>query len=468
MANLEHLEILQHSVGAWNWWRDKNPEIAPELSEARLAGLDLTGVNFSNVTLIRADLNHANLFKANLTEADVTNANLSRADLCESNLAGANFCEANLRGAKFFSSIMFRAALNGAELNGARLGDANLCEADLCSAHLTGAILNGVNLRDANLSKATFHNADLSGAALCGANLFRADFSEAKLIKANLIATDFRRTILTGVNFSSADLRDSDLSDSEMVGVNLSDANLYGAKLSGANLSRANLTEARIDGADFNKTKLGETILSGNDLSMVKGLETVLHYGPSYISTDTLYKSKGRVPEIFLRGCGLPESLIVQISSLIEAIEPIQFYSCFISYSSADQEFAERLHVDLQAKGVRCWFAPHDLPIGARIRTAIDESIRLHDKLLLVLSETSVSSQWVEQEVETALSREREQKGRTVLFPIRIDDGVMESKAGWPALLKNTRNVGDFTRWKEHDSYTKAFERLLRDLKAGA
>lgn len=67
---------------------------------------------------------------------------------------------------------------------------------------------------------------------------------------------------------------------------------------------------------------------------------------------------------------------------------------------------------------MRVWFAPHDLPIGARIRSAIDESIRLHDKLLLVLSETSVSSQWVEQEVETALAEERAQEGKTVLFPV--------------------------------------------------
>jgi hypothetical protein len=125
-----------------------------------------------------------------------------------------------------------------------------------------------------------------------------------------------------------------------------------------------------------------------------------------------------------------------------------------------------RLHADLQARGVRVWFAPHDLPIGARIRLAIDESIRLHDKLLLVLSEDSVSSQWVGQEVETALAKEREQDGRAVLFPIRIDDAVMEITAGWPALLKNTRNLGDFTHWKDHDSYQKAFERLLRDLKA--
>jgi hypothetical protein len=170
---------------------------------------------------------------------------------------------------------------------------------------------------------------------------------------------------------------------------------------------------------------------------------------------------------VFLRGCGVPEDFVTHARAL--STQTVRFYSCFISYSSDDEEFAGRLHADLQAKGVRVWFAPHDLPIGARIRSSIDESIRLHDKLLLVLSEASVSSHWVEQEVETALSREREQESRaTVLFPIRIDGAVMQSRAGWPALLKNTRNVGDFTRWKEHDSYQKAFDRLLRDLKAEA
>jgi hypothetical protein len=82
---------------------------------------------------------------------------------------------------------------------------------------------------------------------------------------------------------------------------------------------------------------------------------------------------------------------------------PIQFYSCFISYSSKDQEFADRLYADLQNKGVRCWFAPEDLKIGDRIRDRIDESIRLRDKLLLILSESSIASEWVEHEVESAL-----------------------------------------------------------------
>ena len=105
------------------------------------------------------------------------------------------------------------------------------------------------------------------------------------------------------------------------------------------------------------------------------------------------------------------------------------------------------------------------MKIGDKIRHAIDSAIRLRDKLLVILSETSVNSQWVETEVETALAEERQRK-ETVLFPIRIDDSVMESSAAWAKQLNETRHIGDFTGWKNHDSYQKALERLLRDLKA--
>jgi hypothetical protein len=139
--------------------------------------------------------------------------------------------------------------------------------------------------------------------------------------------------------------------------------------------------------------------------------------------------------------------------------------SCFISYSSKDQTFAERLCKDLQGAGVCCWFALGNMKIGAKIRPALDESIRGQDKLLLILSKHSIASQWVEQEVETALARERKE-GRIILLPIRVDNAVMEIESGWPALIRNTRYIGDFCHWENDNAYQKAFERLLRDLKA--
>ena len=71
-----------------------------------------------------------------------------------------------------------------------------------------------------------------------------------------------------------------------------------------------------------------------------------------------------------------------------------------------DQKFAKRLHVDLQAKGVRCCFAPHDIKGGRKIHEQIDDAIRPHDRLMLILSEHSRSSEWVKTEIVKARKRE--------------------------------------------------------------
>jgi hypothetical protein len=123
------------------------------------------------------------------------------------------------------------------------------------------------------------------------------------------------------------------------------------------------------------------------------------------------------------------------------------------------------LRADLQDKGVRTWFALEDLKIGDEFRPRIDESIQVYDRLLLILSEHSVKSRWVQKEVETAFEKE-EKENRIVLFPVRIDEAVMHSTVGWAADIRRQRHIGDFRRWKNHHAYQKAFSRLLRDLKA--
>ena len=222
------------------------------------------------------------------------------------------------------------------------------------------------------------------------------------------------------------------------------------ADLSGSRLDEVNLKAAKLHSADFSEAVAGSTIFAEVDLSATNGLETIQHHGPSTVGIDTIYKSRGKIPEVFLRGCGVPENFIKYMHSL--AGDALEFYSCFISYSSKDQEFAERLHADLQAKGVRCWFAPEDLKIGERFQERIEESIRVHDKLLLVLSENSVVSPWVEREVQAAFERE-DRSGKPVLFPIRVDEAVMEARQAWAADIRRTRHIGEFGNWREHESY---------------
>jgi hypothetical protein len=336
---------------------------------------------------------------------------------------------------------------------------------------------------------------DLRQANLCGADLGWAtlkrpfprnratlrDYSDPRyskdvrqsLFRVNLSAVDLRGADLRRANLECADLRRANLIDASLAQAGLEHANLSGADLSGTTLFSTELVSADLSSVTLSGADAWRTNFADIDLSSVKGLDTIRHRGPSTVGIDTIYKSHGKIPEVFLRGCGVPEEFIDFIRQM--EIHPIEFYSCFISYSTKDQEFAERLHADLQAKGVRCWFAPEEMKAGRKLHEQIDEAIRLHDKLLLILSDDSMSSNWVKSEIANAREREK-REGKQLLFPITLVP--FEAIKQWKLFdadigIDSAREIReyfipDFSNWKDHDSYQKAFQRLVKDLKAGA
>jgi uncharacterized protein YjbI with pentapeptide repeats len=306
--------------------------------------------------------------------------------------------------------------------------------------------LSKADLREAVLSRADLQRADLHGANLTAADLKHADLTSANLSDA----------VLSHADLTHANLRDSVASGAQFLKTRLRSANFKGAMLLGANFCGADLTQV-----DFRQATVGSTVFADNDLSTATGLDSVLHLEPSSIAVDTIVRSASRLPEQFLRGAGLSEQVITYARSF--SGKPIEYYSCFISYSSKDHDLAERLYSDLQQAGVRCWFAPQSLQIGDRFRERIDDSIRLHDRVLLILSEGSVNSTWVETEIRKAL-QEEQRRLAPVLIPIRVDDAVMETDREWAAELRRTRQIGDFRQWRDHDIYRKAASQLIRDL----
>ncbi len=154
------------------------------------------------------------------------------------------------------------------------------------------------------------------------------------------------------------------------------------------------------------------------------------------------------------------------------ALQNTEFYSCFISHSSRDVTLVKKLNSDLVDAGIKSWYAPNDLKTGDMLRPKIDRTIRLYDRLLLVLSASSIKSPWVESEVEAALDEERHRRelpeefrgDPLVVFPIRIDNSIFEIQSGWPALIKRTRHIADLTSWQNPVSYQGALDRLIRDL----
>lgn len=208
VTNERHVRILKQGVDVWNRWREQNPEIQPDLSEAALR---------------RAILKEANLYQANLSLADMTRAKLSGANLREAKLIEANLREAKLIGVDFFRAKMCRVNLMGA----------NLAKAQLIAVDLSNANLMGANLIETNLNKANLSRARLSGAHLSEANLREADFREANLREAFLIKAD-----MTGAN-----LRGAYLNQAHLVNTNLTEADLTGCSIHGMSASDLLLNE---------------------------------------------------------------------------------------------------------------------------------------------------------------------------------------------------------------------------------
>jgi uncharacterized protein YjbI with pentapeptide repeats len=340
--------------------------------------------------------------------------------------------------------------------------------------------LSGVDFADTDLQGINFRHASLEETNFFHSNLSFSDLHESNLYKANM---QFAR--LTQADLSGASLNKANLRGARMANTNLDLADLTNADLVQSHLFYTHLSNTFLKGAIFSAAELLYTFFGSTDLSEVIGLESVRHFGLSFVSLEAIRCSLGKIPEVFLRGCGLndleiefaklakPDLGPEQVTDITYKIHQlylsggIQYYSCFISYSSKDQEFAQLLHDDLQNSGVRCWFDREDLKIGDRIRPTIDSQIQLRDKLLVILSENSVKSEWVGDEVEGALEEESK-SNRLVLFPIRLDDTVLNTRDNWAAKIKRRRHIGDFSNWKDKNSYQKAFERLLRDLKASS
>jgi uncharacterized protein YjbI with pentapeptide repeats len=330
------------------------------------------------------------------------------------------------------------------------------------SPDLSEADLVGVDLRNANfgsdindITNVTDSVDDLDDLKKLGRSE-RIGFVQISM--GHIVATNFYHADLTSANLDCANLSHADLT-----WAHLTRTSLRNTALNAARLWFAEFHETEVAGADFTGTVIGWTKFNDTDLAVANGLKNARHVGPSSIGIDTLYRSQGKIPEEFMRGAGVPASFVAQAKDLV-AISSFEFSSCFISYSNKDQKFAELLHRDLHRKGVRCWFAPKDLPIGSETRSRIDDAIRRHDKLLVVLSKHSVKSPWVQKEVETTFEKER-LHDTVVLFPIRLDDAVMNTDNSWAADIRRMRNIGDFRKWNETSRYTEALDRLLQDLK---
>lgn len=412
----------------------------------------------------------------------------SRLAAGERNFQGETLSGVNLRGADLRGVNLRAASLRGANLHGADLREARLARADLgmadvgmadfASADLTGADFRGANLKGANFGKATLDGANLRGADMNGADLGHAQLIRADLSRADLALADLSRADMRGVDLRGAVLTGANLKDASLLGATLHGADLRGADLSGVNLRAANLTDTRLEDANLTRAAAGSTVFADLDLRQARGLETVHHASPSTVGADTLARSMGRIPEGFLRGCGLAVWEILAARQYDASLSPAEVEDLerrtlqartrarlprkrvLISYSAMDASFVEELRRRLLERGLYSWVAAHEDKGAVRERQsklAIEHDLTL----LLVLSQSSVQSDWVEHEMRLARKLEKA-TGEDVLCPVSLDDS-------WKASPFQTRitdkipedEVASFAEWSDPAKMDAALSRLL-------
>ncbi len=415
MANEEQLKTLCKGFRFWNRWRKENPEVRPDLSDAGLNGAKLSGANLND-----ADLTGAKLAGAELSAAQLNSARLNGADLTDADL-GTHLED--------LSSLFEVFGVPG------------------FSKSLGHTSLKGADLRGANLTAASLTSADLRGADLRGANLTLAIIDEHSMEPGEFL---------------------------ESFGMAIP-PNLIDAKLNGALLYKTVFRGALLRNASFDDALVAATQFFRVDLSNANGLAQTQHFAPINVDFQTLEITAASLDgkesehvETFLRNGGFP---LEYLKAFRQRISGAKFYSCFISHSSVDRKFCRKLSNRMKAEGLLVWYSPEDIQGGRVLYEQIRTAIQSHDKLLLVLSEDSMKSKWVELEIRETLKSEKD-TGRRKLFPISVTD--FESIQGWSLIDADTGQdlavrirefyIPDFSCWKDDDAFEESFSRLAADL----
>ena len=288
----------------------------------------------------------------------------------------------------------------------------------------------------------------------------------AFLINADLRGVDLRGAYLVGVILCEADLHH---------------ANLAGSLLSGADLRGADLRRAQLRHANLNKAIFGNTLVSC-DLSKTGGLDTVVHASRSIVDIHSLLFFRGELPVTFLRGCGLGEEDIAHFHR--RALQPDHTTSCFICHGSSEATLAGRLHHDLQSVGIRCWKWNHETEICEELLGGASPALRIDDKVVLVASRQSLTSEPVNREIgeivdEEARRAELASRGKVVgpsriLLTVRVDNFMFEQTDDGRPLWDHPHReavtgqaVVDAVGWDtDPRKYAAARDRLIRALKS--
>ena len=394
MADPEHTALAKAGAHAIARWRE---QIYWRRRSMDLSGAYLSGARLPGVDLAHDNLSNADLTSADLRLADLSGVNLQGAHLWRSDLTGTDFRRANLK-----SASLVRCKLRGSSLHAADLSGADLSYADLWCANLSEANLQGANLTEANLAWADLHGADLRNCRLTATNL-------------------------------------------EV-------ANLSGADLRGACFIRPWLNGASLEDCLFETTLLADCDLSG-----VKGLAAARHSGPSIVGADSLARSKGLIPEDFLRQAGVAEPFIAAQEEIRRTGKTMP--KILLVNSVTDATLAARIQEGLRESGVQSWTLAADDEEVLQADQGALERIIYYDLVVLVCSTQALVNPHTCR-VFSQLEPGAGAAHRPRLVTVATDDRLYTRQDNLCAQLRQTEVV-DLRGWEDEESYQDGLGRLV-------
>ena len=117
-------------------------------------------------------------------------------------------------------------------------------------------------------------------------------------------------------------------------------------------------------------------------------------------------------------------------------------HDVFISYSSKNSAAAQAICHQLEDNNIKCWMAPRDIPVGAKYASVITQAIKECKAVVLVFSEYSAISPWVESEINLAFSN------RKPIVPYKIDTTPLENYDEFYLMLNNRHWIEAYPDFK--------------------
>src|SRR3989304_6427488 len=94
--------------------------------------------------------------------------------------------------------------------------------------------------------------------------------------------------------------------------------------------------------------------------------------------------------------------------------------SVFITYNHNDEQFAEKLAMELVRRDIKVWKDSWRIGVGDSLIQKVQQGLEGAEVFCVIFSRNSLKSEWVKRELTAALMREIEDR-KGMILPVVID-----------------------------------------------